>query len=463
MREMNPPLNPIRMNLESLRDDLKLLCIRHPPLYHYRFKSGTAMTTSGWQRFLEEFFCGSDDYFSYIQHEAAFAGLFTIEDNYGTPCDKRGGPPPSIDRFPHPGMRPLVDVVSEIMQLLRRWNGSRKALAEWMGFVHDLAELNATPRFQGSTDMWAGSEKFGSAALLRREYSDGRPNPVIIGHLNRDVFTASATAIDLLLDPQSHFVWRPFELDSMAPHLREVFEQLPAITGAEEHTTTPTVPSVVANKLPDFMFAKTGDIWKLRFRYGANEDEYESGEYVHTLGFEYYQRLLQSGPNGIKALDISPPSTSASDQQLVSAISEDEWLDSQSDDDVDAPNSGMYSRLSKGDLADLHYEVDLLENQLTLDSVKSDRELRNELKRQLREAKRKLKTSFAENPDAKPIFAAINRVKGNLRRAIIAMDKVDEMPRLAKYLKDEIKLSGDGWRFANNARVQWVFTVPPGN
>jgi len=105
----------------------------------------------------------------------------------------------------------------------------------------------------------------------------------------------------------------------------------------------------------------------------------------------------------------------------------------------------------------------LLENQLTLDSVKSDRELRNELKRQLREAKRKLKTSFAENPDAKPIFAAINRVKGNLRRAIIAMDKVDEMPRLAKYLKDEIKLSGDGWRFANNARVQWVFTVPPGN
>lgn len=336
------------------------------------------------------------------------------------------------------------------------------ALAEWMGLVHDLAELNATPRFQGSTDIWAGSEEIRLTARLRGNTVDGRPNPVIIGHLNRDVFTASSTAIDLLLDPQSHFVWRPFELDSMPPHLREVFEQLPAIAGAIEHTTTPTAPSVVANKPPDFMFAKIGNIWKLRFRYGDNE--YESGEYAHILGFEYYQKLLQSGSNGLKALDINPPSSfSAGDPQLPSAIDEDEWLDSKSDDDVHALSSGMYSRLSKGDLADLALEVETLKDALTSDSEGANVELKKELTRQLREAKRKLKTAFAENPDAKPIFDAINRVKGNLRRAYKAMDKADGMQRLAKYLKNEIKQSVDGWRFANNDSVQWVFTVPPGN
>lgn len=461
---MNPQLNrPIRMNLESLRDDLKLLCGRHPPLYHYRFRSGSAMTTRGWQLFLEEFFCGSDDYFSYIQDEAAFAGLFTLVDNFGTPCDKKGGPPPNIDRFPHPGMRPFVDVVSDVMQLLRRGNGRGNALAEWMGIVHDLAELNATPRLQGATDIWVGSEEIRLTALLRGDDVDGRPNPAIIGHLNRDVFTSSATAIDLLLDPQSHFVWRLFERELMPPSLREVFELLPAIAGAEEHTTTPTAPSVAANKPPDFMFAKTpGDIWKLRFRYGHNEEECESGEFVHILGFEYYQRLLQSGSNGLKALDISPPGpSSASDLQPSSAIDEDEWLDSQSDDDAHAPNSGMYSRLSRGELADLANEVEALESELTSDSVKADRELKKELTRHLREARRKLKTAFVQNPDAKPIFAAINRVKGNLRRVIVALDKEDGMPRLAKYLKDQIKRSGDGWRYENNPPVQWGFTVPP--
>ena len=417
------------------------------------------MSTRGWQLFLEEFFCGSDDYFSYIQDGAAFAGLFTLVDNYGTPCDKKGGPPPSIDRFPHPGMGPFVDVVSDIMQLLRRWNGRRNALAEWMGLVHDLAELNATPRLQGSTDIWVGSDDSRLNALLHRNVViDGPPNPAIIGHFNRDVFTSSATAIDLLLDPQSHFVWRPFELDSMPPHLHEVFEQFPAIAGVEEHATTQTAPTVTANKPPDFMFANNGDIWKLRFRYGNNEGECESKEFGHVEGYEYYQRLLQSGSNGLEALDISPPNSSP---QSSSAIDEDEYLDGQSDDDTHTLSSGIWKRLSEGELAEFANEIDVIENELSSDSVKANKELKQELKRRLRDARRNLKTKLAQNPDAKPIFAAINRVKGCLRRAIKAMEKDDRMPRLAKYLRDQVKQSGYGWRYANDPPAQWVFTVPP--
>ncbi len=458
---MNPPLTrPIRKNLESVRDDFRLLYLKYPPLYHYRFKSGRAMTTRGWQLFLEEFFCGTDDYFSYVQHDAAFAGLFTLVDDYGTPCAKKGGPPPNIDRFPHPGMGPFVDVVSDVMQLLRRWTGRSNALAEWMGIVHDLAELNASPRFQGSTDIWTGSDDSRINALLHADDVDGLPNPTIIGYLNKDALTYSAGAIDLLLDPQLYFEWRPFELEALPPNLREVFEQIPAIPAAREHAATQTAATVTTNKPPDFMFAKTGNTWTLRFRYG-NEGECERGVFGDALGFEYYHKLLQSGSNGLKALDLSPAGSPSGDElPSSSVIDEDEYWDGQSDDDTHNLNSGMYTKLSKGEVGDLAKEIEILRKALASDDVKTNKKLTSDFKHELREARYKLKTKLAQNPDAKPIFDAINRVKGCLRRAIMTMKPDDQMPHLAKYLKDQIKLSGDGWRYANDPPLQWVITLP---
>ncbi len=240
--------------------------------------------------------------------------------------------------------------------------------------------------------------------------------------------------------------------------LADLISKNPAIVPPPniQATSTPA-PS---NK-PDFLFAKSGNVWEIRFR---SVDTIEQGRFNDELGFQYYCKLFQFGNKGITALELSPPGNSSGNvSRPSSAIDEDEAFNGVNDDGGAfgfSEEGTSYQEVRGSDLIDLARQVEyLVEMIAALGTTAADKETKTELKRQMREAKQALKTRRFEDSSLRPANDAVNRVKGCLRRVRTKL-RVSGMNHVARFLEAQVKPVHFGWRYLNDPPVQWFFTVP---
>jgi hypothetical protein len=452
----------IRKNLEVIRDEFKLLFLKHPPMYHQRITSPLAITRAGWESFSSFNFSHMRDRRVYVAADESHLGVFFESD-----AETLG--PPSI--LTHLGFADFIDLVHRLgFMLIRKPIEQWEAMSAWMDILHDLAELEASPILMGQVHVFFPPDQLkdmvpdeeGVIKLYedevdffqmldeRSEGSARFPKHPAIGILGQDVFRASAAAIDLLLNPDSYFVWKEYSAETMPFDLADLVSKTSTIVPAQK-----TNHILKNDSLPDFLFAKTGvNNWKLRFRNGST-GEVEYGEFQHTIGFEYYCKLLQSGQKGLKAIDLSPRDVPS--EKPRSSVGESEYWNDAVDEQYGDGADTLWQTMDKNDISDLEREIELLEAALLNDM---DIKLKKELNSQLKNAKRDLKNRAIENPNAKRIIQAINRVKGSLRRVRNLIDAENRMPGLAKFLVGHVKQSGDGWRYSPEGQIQWYFTVP---
>ena len=474
----------IRKNLEGIRDEFRLLYLKHPPLYHQRFSSPMEMTRAGWQAFSKQHFRGEGDYVTYVATDNEFLGLLSINESYGEVLrskDEVGRPRLHVSR--HPGYRDFLRLCHRIGMLLFRIPiSSMAARSEWMDIVHDLAELQASPILRGDVSVWdvnflpvmvtdRGGNSLDDDCDLNAEdeRSEGNakfPKYPLVSSLDRDVFRSSAAAIDLLLDPELYFVWRRYRPEAMPFDLTDVTARHTAIVPV---SAKQTVPLPVVETKPDFLFAKSGNVWHLRFRTG---DGFEEGDFTDTTGLNYYYSLLQSGGNGVTALELSPTGMDADEMRPTSSVEYDdlEWQDDESEFSGATVEGSSFQR-TKGDewriqrkaLESIEAEIAALEesgeNKALLKELKSDR----------RQKKRELKTGLAHDPTFAPAYRAFNRVKISLRRARMAIagesgvkggGNQRPMPKLALFLEVSFQRKQFGWRYTPPQPVEWTFSMP---
>lgn len=473
----------IRTTLLAIRDEFRQLFLKYPPLHHERFTSPLEVTSEGWRAFAEANFTGAEKGHWYVAQGNLWLGRFTgVEEGL-----------PDFLRLCHQLGKVVFD----------ERKGSLAARSEWLDVVHDLAELRATPLLTGKVLPW----KFGitqeadgwdeddadlfcdaEIAQFDRDVEGGGlwhrlteklikvsalfglgqtnvlddspvsyeqwdhrsgeenrfPSEPFVGSLDNDVFRASAAAIDILLQPQEMFLWRKFTPEVMPFALSEITE--PAAVSSPETNTSQDAP-------PDFLFAKTGNLWRIRFREGKT---LEHEEFSESKGLEYYWRLLQDQGRTVPAINLSPHGTEAEGGKAGgSLIRQEEAFDDEARmkdfSGLREEGTSRVGRFSDEDLLDIQQQIKAHQQWLKTDA---DPQKVKEAKSELRRMERELRTKIEALPQSVPSTQAFNRVKSALRRARETL-KNGKMPRLADHLEAHVKTSGKGWIYDPSPSIEW--------
>lgn len=476
---MNSPVRKeaVRRTLTGLRDEFRQLFLKYPPLNHERFSSPLEVTGEGWRGFADANFTGAEKGHWYVASGNLWLGRFQGADD-------------GLPDFLH-----LCQRLGKVLFDPRI--GSLAARSQWLDVVHDLAELRATPLLGGKVWLWKSvvpSEADGfdqteedllcdpelrkadrevegkkvwamSLAKMRmlasfemgktldeapfhdEQWVSGEQFPAHpwVGSIGTDVFRASATAIDLLLEPDAMFVWGRPSSELLPIDLGEI-----AWPGRVD--VAPQTPLPQAAK-PDFVFSKTGNLWRIRFQSGKTV---EAGDFRDSKGLEYYWQLLGQQGRTVTALTLSPHGTEADGIEAAgSVIQANEAFDDEARmtefsgfREEGASHTGRYSN---EEMSALLQEIEALKQWL---ATERDQTKKKDIKAELRIKEREFRTGIEAHPDTTPSTQAFNRVKAALRRARQSL-RENGMPRLADHLEAHVSTSGKGWMYRPAPSIDW--------
>jgi hypothetical protein len=456
----------VRRTLTGLRDEFRQLFLKYPPLNHERFSSPLEVTGEGWRGFADANFTGAEKGHWYVASGNLWLGRFQGAND---------------------GLPDFLDLCHRLGKVLFDPRiGSLAARSQWLDDVHDLAELRATPLLGGKVWLWksvVSSEADGfdqaeedllcdpelrkadrevegkkvwamSLAKMRmlasfemgkilddapchdEQWVSGEQYPAHpwVGSIDTDVFRASAIAIEMVLEPDAMFLWSKPTSATLPFDLGEIVE--PELADVAPQTPLPKAP------MPGFLFAKSGNLWRIRFQSGQTV---EAGEFRDSKGLEYYWQLLGQQGRTVTALTLSPHGTEAEGNEAAgSVIRANEAFD---DEARMAEFSGFREegtsrtgRFSHDEMLALHTE--------------SDQTKKKKIKAELRIKEREFRTGIEAHPDTTPSTQAFNRVKAALRRARTELRK-HGMPRLADHLEAHVSTSGKGWVYSPAPSIDW--------
>ena len=485
----------IRTTLLAIRDEFRQLFLKYPPLHHERFTSPLEVTSEGWRAFAEANFTGPEKGHWYVAQGNLWLGRFTgVEEGL-----------PDFLRLCHQLGKVVFD----------ERKGSLAARSEWLDVVHDLAELRATPLLSGNVLPWKfgitqeadwwdedGADLFCDAeiaqfdrdveggGLLHRlterlikasallglgqtnvldglpvsyEQWDHRsgeenrfPSEPFVGSLDNDLFRASAAAIDILLQPEELFIWRPYTPEVMPFDLSDITgpaaptnssgqsEFVTDLSRIDEEQRPPAVSSqsvnaAVSNR-SDYEFFNPGNFWRIRF---PNGNTFEEAEFSESKGLEFYWRLIQQLGRTVQSTDLSPHGTESEGSRAASSVE-------RGFTGLSEEGGRRTAKFTKLEMEELKNRIKELTKWL---ESESDSTKRKGINHELRIAKREFYTEAEHFQNSTADNQAKGRVKRNLGLARLVLRK--KMPRLVAHLEAYVETSGKGWIYAPSPTIEW--------
>ena len=272
------------------------------------------------------------------------------------------------------------------------------------------------------------------------------PRHPIQGVLSSNVFTASATAIQIILEPE------------IAVPCMPEFVDLPIVLSPPE----PEQPTIKAEDaiflnsdgtLPDYVFKYTPLAWLIQFTPSGKKPE--RGVFGELNGLRHYQKLLKSPDKRLSVWEIvGQPSPAALPGSTITA---DEYLE-QFDDAEDFSGfqfegASHEGRVDDEELARLKEYGSSLLRQL---QTANDPQIKKELKKDLRTTKRLIHKRGEEIAKGNGTFAVFNTVKMAMYDCRNAIE-VKKMNHLLGHLEAFVFHEGWGFAYRPQQQLPWEF------
>jgi hypothetical protein len=177
----------------------------------------------------------------------------------------------------------------------------------WLNILHDMAHDQPTPLLRSRRGVWGldaepQDQEFSEVVDQWVTESDGEiefpPHPVV-NTLAHNVFTASMSAIELILDPEKAFLVGDW-LDDFPLVLRPAVQEPaaePSLDAGQRRASDDRQPAAAAQfEKPQIDISFDGATWKFWYSFAGVE---ERGDYtVDMLGFHLYEAILESDGQG---------------------------------------------------------------------------------------------------------------------------------------------------------------------
>jgi hypothetical protein len=429
-----------REHLQLIQGEFRRLAVQYPPLYHERFLSSIlTVTWESWQAFTD-----------------AYPSSHLWEHWHG-PLDGRW-----IGRFfgDDEGFREfqgLSESLSEIFGQIR----FDSAKTDWLDILHCMGALFPSPllRVITRTWNWYWADHLGEKADTRES-----PEPHLnMLNLNRvkaiyyprhpfhevlssSVFTSSIAAIQIMLEPEI-----------AVPAMPE-FTDLPLVLSPPEpeQLTVKTEDAIfltAEGTLPQYLFKEVPQGWLLRFAPSGSKPEQLF--FGNLKGLHHYQKLLSSFDKRLTVWEIEGlPAPAALPGSTITA---DEYLEQFGEDEdfrgFQMEGVSHQGRIDDEELAELKAYASSLLRQI---QNEPPLELMKELKKDLRQTTRRVRTRRTEIAKENGTYTVFNRVKQAMYECRELL-KQNHMYLLHDHLHDSVNAENWGYAYRPRQELLWVF------
>ena len=428
-----------RAHLELIQADFGRLAAQYPPLYHERFVTNLHVSRESWQAFADAF---------------PFSGLW---ENWHIPADSRW-----IGRFfgnneGRHEFRRLCESLSELFPQIQL----DSAVMDWIDILHYIGALFPSPLLCVNTTIWNWhwADHLGEEVdtrqspephleMLTRNRVKGvyYPTHPIQGVLSCNVFTASVAAIQIILEPG--IVVREMPESANLPIVLSPLQP--------EQPTAKIDDAIFLNPdgtLPDYIFKQVPQGWVLRFAQSGSRPEQQP--FWELIGLHHFQKLLSSPDKWLSVWEIyGQPAPAVLPGSIVTA---EEYL-AQFEENEDFrgflfEGGSHEGRIDDEEVARLKEYASSLSGKL---QTETDPQIRKELKKDLREATRRIDKRWEEIARNNGTFRVFNRIKTAMFECRKAIEGA-KMYLLLGHLETFVIREGWGYAYRPRQRLPWQF------